>query len=120
MLFATPTGKAADVITKMTGQKAYTIHSVLMSYQMSKTSDNRFKFEDTIVMAVDEASMVSLEVTLSVDLSHSCRKINVCYFISSAIFPTTPNNARQLSFDESRSSRRYGPASQHRSGIALL
>ena len=64
ILYCAPTGKAASVIKKRVGSKAYTIHQVISSYKMWKAngSDGTWKFSCVRIVAVDECSMVSIEV----------------------------------------------------------
>ena len=64
ILYCAPTGKAASVIKKRVGSKAFTIHQVLASYKLwrSGTQEQPWKFADTRVVAVDECSMVSIEI----------------------------------------------------------
>ena len=63
ILYAAPTGKAASVIKKRVGAPSFTIHQVLASYRaFKKEENNEWKFSETQVLAVDECSMVSLEL----------------------------------------------------------
>ena len=64
ILYCAPTGKAASVIKKRVGSKAYTIHQVISSYKMWKQSEqiSPWKFSAVRIVAVDECSMVSIEV----------------------------------------------------------
>ena len=64
ILYCAPTGKAASVIKKRVGSKAFTIHQVLASYKLwrSGSQEQPWKFGETRVVAVDECSMVSIEV----------------------------------------------------------
>ena len=64
ILYCAPTGKAASVIKKRVGSKAFTIHQVLASYKLwrSGTQEQPWKFAETRVVAVDECSMVSIEI----------------------------------------------------------
>ena len=65
ILYVAPTGKAAAVMRKRSKQNAYTIHQVIFSFRnwTKKDSDKGpWKFSDTQIVAVDEVSMVSLEV----------------------------------------------------------
>jgi ATP-dependent exoDNAse (exonuclease V) alpha subunit len=64
MLYCAPTGKAASVIKKRVGAKAFTIHQVLASYKLWRTGgqEQPWKFGETRVVAVDECSMVSIEI----------------------------------------------------------
>ena len=64
ILYCAPTGKAASVIKKRVGSKAFTIHQVLASYKLWRvgTQEQPWKFASTRVVAVDECSMVSIEI----------------------------------------------------------
>jgi len=64
ILYCAPTGKAASVIKKRVGSKAFTIHQILSSYKLWRTGEqmNPWKFGATRVVAVDECSMVSIEI----------------------------------------------------------
>eukprot|EP00092_Neocalanus_flemingeri_P026030 GFUD01028215.1.p1 GENE.GFUD01028215.1~~GFUD01028215.1.p1 ORF type:complete len:1265 (+),score=407.13 GFUD01028215.1:55-3849(+) len=64
ILYCAPTGKAASVIKKRVGSKAFTIHQILASYKLWRTGEqlNPWKFGATRVVAVDECSMVSIEI----------------------------------------------------------
>jgi len=64
ILYCAPTGKAASVIKKRVGSKAFTIHQVLASYKQwrSKPQEQPWKFAETEVLCVDECSMVSIEI----------------------------------------------------------
>ena len=64
ILYCAPTGKAASVIKKRVGSKAFTIHQVISSYKLWKSSDQQspWKFSAVRIVAVDECSMVSIEV----------------------------------------------------------
>lgn len=63
ILYCAPTGKAASVIKKRVGSKAYTIHQVISSYKMYKRTEmiTPWKFSAVKVVAVDECSMVAIE-----------------------------------------------------------
>ena len=63
VLYTAPTGKAASVIRKRIKRNAFTIHQILASFKMRK-GDDEWKFGQTQILAVDECSMVSLEVSL--------------------------------------------------------
>ena len=60
VLYAAPTGKAAGVIRKRIKRNAFTIHQILASYKLHKGDE--WKFGQTQILAVDECSMVSMEV----------------------------------------------------------
>ena len=60
ILYTAPTGKAAGVIRKRIKRRAFTIHQIIASYKMHKGDE--WKFGATQILAVDESSMVSLEV----------------------------------------------------------
>ena len=64
ILYCAPTGKAASVIKKRVGSKAFTIHQILASYKLWRSGEqtNPWKFAATRVVAVDECSMVSIEI----------------------------------------------------------
>ena len=78
ILYCAPTGKAASVIKKRVGAKAFTIHQVrtetknsdlfapqvLASYKLWRAGaqEQPWKFGVTRVVAVDECSMVSIEI----------------------------------------------------------
>jgi hypothetical protein len=64
VLCVAPTGKAASVMRKRTGKKAFTIHQILASYKMNQKigSDIPWKYSYIQVIAVDECSMVSVEL----------------------------------------------------------
>ena len=64
ILYCAPTGKAASVIKKRVGSKAFTIHQVLASYKLWRvgTQEQPWKFASTRVVAVDECSMVCIEI----------------------------------------------------------
>ena len=62
VLYTAPTGKAAGVIRKRIKRNAFTIHQILASFKMRKGDE--WKFGQTQILAVDECSMVSLEVSL--------------------------------------------------------
>ena len=61
VLYTAPTGKAAGVIRKRIKRPAFTIHQILASFKMRKGDE--WKFGQTQILAVDECSMVSLEVS---------------------------------------------------------
>ena len=63
ILYCAPTGKAASVIKKRVGSKAFTIHQVISSYKMYKRTDmsTPWKFSAVKIVAVDECSMVAIE-----------------------------------------------------------
>ena len=68
-----PTGKAAAVMRKRSKKvNAYTIHQVIFSFRNWNRKDSEvrgpWKFSDTRIVAVDEASMVSLEVSHSITI----------------------------------------------------
>lgn len=65
VLYTAPTGKAAGVIRKRIKRNAFTIHQIVASYKMHKGDE--WKFGQTQILAVDECSMVSLEVSSYVD-----------------------------------------------------
>ena len=62
ILYCAPTGKAASVIKKRVGSKAFTIHQIISSYKMWKMNgqEGPWKFECVRVCAMDECSMVSI------------------------------------------------------------
>ena len=64
ILYCAPTGKAASVIKKRVGSKAFTIHQIISSYKLWKQGEmlNPWKFSPVQIVAVDECSMVSTEV----------------------------------------------------------
>merc|ERR1719233_811257 len=64
ILYCAPTGKAASVIKKRVGSKAFTIHQILSSFKLWRSGEqmNPWKFGETRVVAVDECSMVSIEI----------------------------------------------------------
>ena len=64
ILYCAPTGKAASVISKRVGSKAFTIHQIIASYKVYKQGkmENPWKFSQVQIVAVDECSMVSTEV----------------------------------------------------------
>ena len=63
ILYCAPTGKAASVIKKRVGSKAFTIHQIISSYKMwTANGEGPWKFSPVRVCAVDECSMVSIEV----------------------------------------------------------
>jgi len=64
ILYCAPTGKAASVIKKRVGKKAFTIHQILASYKTWRGGgmESPWKFATTRVVAVDECSMVSIEI----------------------------------------------------------
>ena len=65
ILYVAPIGKAAAVMRKRSQQNAYTIHQVIFSFRNWTNKDSNkgpWKFTDTQIVAVDEVSMVSLEV----------------------------------------------------------
>ena len=64
VLYTAPTGKAAGVIRKRIGRNAFTIHQIVASYKVNKGDE--WKFGHTQILAVDECSMVSLEVRFAV------------------------------------------------------
>jgi len=64
ILYCAPTGKAASVIQKRVGKKAFTIHQILASYKLWRAGEKAspWKFSTTRVVAIDECSMVSIEL----------------------------------------------------------
>ncbi len=62
IVYCAPTGKAANVISRRVGSKAYTIHQIIRSYEISEKKDTQFKFSPVRILAVDECSMVSPEL----------------------------------------------------------
>ena len=64
ILYCAPTGKAASVIKKRVGSKAFTIHQILSSYKLWRSGQQMspWKFAETRIVAVDECSMVSIEI----------------------------------------------------------
>ena len=85
ILYVAPTGKAAAVMRKRSKQNAYTIHQVIFSFRnwTKKDSDKGpWKFSDTQIVAVDEVSMVSLEVRHPPmnSKTSACSQIIVTYF----------------------------------------
>ena len=76
VLYTAPTGKAASVIRKRIKRNAFTIHQILASFKMRK-GDDEWKFGQTQILAVDECSMVSLEVSLIVTTNLIAVKPNV-------------------------------------------
>ncbi len=65
VLYVAPTGKAASVMRKRTNKKAYTIHQILASYKAYRNNPNNehgWKFSAVEILAVDESSMVSVEL----------------------------------------------------------
>ena len=68
ILYVAPTGKAAAVMRKRSKKPAFTIHQVLFSFRRWRQKDDQggeWKFAQTRVCAVDECSMVSLELFAS-------------------------------------------------------
>ena len=68
ILYVAPTGKAAAVMRKRSKRPAFTIHQVLFSFRRWRQKDDQegeWKFAQTRVCAVDECSMVSLELFAS-------------------------------------------------------
>ena len=63
-MYATPTGKAASVIKRRIRKEAYTIHKVLASHKSWRrgSSEKPWQFSRTKILAVDESSMVSLQI----------------------------------------------------------
>ena len=75
VLYTAPTGKAAGVIRKRIKRNAFTIHQIIASFKMRKGDE--WKFGQTQILAVDECSMVSLEVSLIVTTNLIAVKPNV-------------------------------------------
>ncbi|XP_019639139.1 PREDICTED: DNA helicase B-like isoform X1 [Branchiostoma belcheri] len=60
ILLTAPTGKAAHLLGKRTGLKAYTLHQVIWSYRHKKR-DCKWSFRDVRALVVDESSLVSVQ-----------------------------------------------------------
>ena len=56
ILYCAPTGKAASVIKKRVGSKAFTIHQIISSYKIWRQGEmmNPWKFSPVQIVAVDE------------------------------------------------------------------
>ncbi|XP_071383184.1 DNA helicase B-like [Centroberyx affinis] len=69
ILLTAPTGRAASLLTKKTGFKAYTLHQVLWSFMHKKEDENGHKkwmFQDVRVFVVDEGSLVCVQLLHSI------------------------------------------------------
>lgn len=64
ILYTAPTGKAAAVMRKRSGRKAFTMHQILASFKahLHSQGESDWKFSETKILAVDESSMVSIEL----------------------------------------------------------
>ena len=64
ILYCAPTGKAASVISKRVGSKAFTIHQIICSYKVWRQGEMKspWKFSQVQIIAVDECSMVATEI----------------------------------------------------------
>ena len=66
VLYVAPTGKAASVMKKRTKKEAFTIHHILASFKAyknsGKTKTKPWKYANTTILAIDESSMVSVEL----------------------------------------------------------
>jgi hypothetical protein len=62
VLLVAPTGKAAILLGRRTGRKAYTLHQVIFSYFYWRKEKNGqpFKFANVRALVVDEASLVAV------------------------------------------------------------
>ncbi|XP_066285725.1 DNA helicase B-like [Branchiostoma lanceolatum] len=73
ILLTAPTGKAAHLLGKRTGLKAFTLHQVIWSYRNRK--GDGWKFGDVRALVVDESSLVSVQTfstLFGILLKHSC------------------------------------------------
>ncbi len=79
VLYVAPTGKAAAVMKKRTKKEAFTIHHILASYKahLNSGSTNLWKYANTTILAIDESSMVSVELfsTLMRYLQRACKNL---------------------------------------------
>ncbi|XP_056604426.1 DNA helicase B-like [Triplophysa dalaica] len=66
ILLTAPTGRAASLLTKKNGFKAYTIHQVLWSFTSTKKNPfgepMEWKFSEVRVLVVDEGSLVPVQL----------------------------------------------------------
>lgn len=65
ILLTAPTGRAASLLTKRTGFKAYTLHQVIWDFNMATADSNgrrEWKFESVRALVVDEGSLVSVQL----------------------------------------------------------
>ena len=64
VLLVAPTGKAANVLGRRTGLKAFTLHQVIFSYRYWSRSEFKslvaWKFDSVRVLVVDESSLVAV------------------------------------------------------------
>eukprot|EP00058_Branchiostoma_floridae_P013314 XP_002598802.1 hypothetical protein BRAFLDRAFT_74521 [Branchiostoma floridae] len=73
ILLTAPTGKAAHLLGKRTGLKAYTLHQVIWSYRHLKGEE--WSFKDVRALVVDESSLVSVQTfstLFGILLKHTC------------------------------------------------
>ncbi|XP_035686500.1 DNA helicase B-like isoform X2 [Branchiostoma floridae] len=74
ILLTAPTGKAAHLLGKRTGLKAYTLHQVIWSYRHLKPGDE-WRFKHVRALVVDESSLVSVQTfstLFDILLKHTC------------------------------------------------